>query len=111
MFLSKLIAAVVDGPARTRRAARVRALMDEGATLVAAGRAHEAEERYARALELEPAAAAAHARLALLYTGLARTPEALPHFRAAHAAAPLAGDAVRSYVRVLLAHGAHGEAE
>ena len=111
MFLSRLIAAVVDAPARTRRAARVRALINEGSTLVAAGRAQEAAKRYARALEIEPRAAAAHARLALLYTGLKRVPEALPHFRAAHAASALAGEPLRWYVQALLARGALEEAE
>ncbi|HYC49397.1 MAG TPA: tetratricopeptide repeat protein [Burkholderiales bacterium] len=110
MFLGKLITAVVEAPARTRREARVRALIEEGASFVRAGDAREAEKRYARALELEPGASAAHAQMALLYTGLRRMPEALPHFRAAHAAAPLQGHALESFVRVLLALGGHDEA-
>ncbi len=64
-----------------------------------------AEERYREALELDAGAPLAHCNLALLLAGQARRPEALQHFKAARALAPLRGEALRQFVVTLIECG------
>jgi Tfp pilus assembly protein PilF len=75
-----------------------------------AGDVERAELCYAEALSIDDRAPEAHSRMALLLTGLRRMEQALPHYRIAHAAEPLAGAAAESYVRVLLQSGGIDEA-
>src|SRR5688572_14452462 len=112
MILTRLIAALLHGPATVRRGRRVRSLVQEAQALLRARDAAGAEKRLREALAIDARAAQAHALLALMLTGQRRMDEALPHFRAAHAAGgpTFAPDMVQAFVRVLIERGEHLEA-
>src|SRR5687768_12341301 len=110
MILSRLITAVVGAPARSLRARRLRVLLERAESLRTTGELAPAEACYRAALDLDPGAAAVHGNLALLLTGQGRSADALPHFRAAGAAAMCDAPLLEAYVRVLLQRGKHVEA-
>ena len=69
-----------------------------------------AEQRYREALELDADVILAHCNLALLLRRQARIPDALQHFKAAHALAPLRGEMLREFVMTLLDCGEYATA-
>jgi tetratricopeptide (TPR) repeat protein len=110
MLFRRFIAAVRAAHAKSLRERRVQRLLDRGESLMKTGEVDRAELCYAEALAIDDSDREARSRMALLLTGSGRMEQALPHYRAAHAAEPLAGAAVESYVRVLLQSGGTDEA-
>jgi hypothetical protein len=102
MILGRVIRALHAATARRPRARRVRKLLARADSLRKAGDLGGAERCYAELLELDDVVPSAHAQLALLMTASQRWPQALSHFRAAHVTETLTGEALESYVRVLL---------
>ena len=110
MILAKVIAALIDAPAKARRSSRARSLLEEAASCTGRGELARAEACYVEVLALEPAAARAHAALALLLTARGRADQALHHFRAARSAAMLPRGCLESFIRLLLQQGERAEA-
>ena len=110
MILRRLITALRADRAKKLRDRRVKILLDRAESSLRAGDVERAKLCYGEVLSVDDAAPGAHSRLALLLTGSGRVAEALPHYRAAHAVEPLAGEALESYVRVLLQLGRVEEA-
>jgi Tfp pilus assembly protein PilF len=110
MLFRRFIAALLAGYASSPRERRIQTLLDRGESFMKAGDVQRAERCYAEALSIDDRAREAHSRMALLLTGSGRMEQALPHYRAAHAAEPLGDGAVESYVRILVQSGGIAEA-
>ena len=110
MILARLFNAFRAAGRERLRACRVHELLEQADALLKSGDLARAERCYSEVLDLDDSAPGAHAQLALLLTGSQRLPEALSHYRAAHAQASVGGDVLESYVRVLLNSGFLDEA-
>ncbi len=110
MILARLFDAVRGGSRQRLRTRRVHDLLEQADALLKSGDLARAERCYSEVLDLDNSANGAHAQLALLLTGSQRLPEALSHYRAAHAQESVRGDVLESYVRVLLHSGFLDEA-